>query len=107
MKALTIVLAVACFALAAHATAIDSAVGHGLKITDPAGGETTYRLAADQTFASERTSGEWKFENDRLCLTPTGGATFCLPYAEEKQVGDSWTISGPTGRVQFNAELVD
>lgn len=60
---------------------------------------TMWRKNADGT----QMKGTWKLADGELCVTQiepapqTGVATNCLPFPGAKKVGESWTVSLPTG----------
>jgi len=51
-------------------------------------------------------SGIWAVEEGRFCWTARGAARLCIPLPAGKAVGDSWDISGPTGKLVWTAEIV-
>lgn len=106
--------AFALYALAASpafaAGATDGLIGNTLTLTDSNGAATAYKFTADGAFTRVSPSGSedggaWATEGERLCLMPTGGAKYCLPWAEDRAVGDVWEVKGPTGAVAFTAAI--
>lgn len=52
-------------------------------------------------------SGFWQIEEGRgFCWTARGASTVCIAMPMDKNVGDTWDIAGPTGRVVWKAEIV-
>jgi hypothetical protein len=51
-------------------------------------------------------SGNWAIEERGFCWTARGAARLCIPLPADKAVGDSWEVTGPTGRVVWTAEIV-
>jgi len=52
-------------------------------------------------------TGPWYVQDGRFCWTARGAATLCIPLPADKGVGDTWEIRGPTGRLSWNAEIVE
>lgn len=51
-------------------------------------------------------SGFWSVQDDgRFCWTARGAATLCIVMPVDKGVGDTWEITGPTGRLVWTAEI--
>lgn len=51
-------------------------------------------------------SGNWAIEERGFCWTARGAARLCIPLPADKSVGDSWEVTGPTGKVSWTAEIV-
>lgn len=52
-------------------------------------------------------SGFWKLEEGRsFCWTARGAASLCIAMPMDRQVGGTWEIAGPTGRIVWKAEIV-
>ncbi len=107
MRALFVLLFAVAFANAAAAAPIASPAGHALQLTRPDGAATVYRFEEDGRYASGDVQGAWSLADGRLCLTPEGGAQFCLPFAPTHEVGESWEMRGPTGAVVATAEFIE
>jgi hypothetical protein len=111
MKRLLLAAAVALGAAgAAAADTLDVLVQNTLTLTDTQGGVTTVLLSEGGRFEQSNArgtwaSGFWTKEKDRLCITARGEAMVCLPLQADKAVGDSWEISGPTGRLAWTAQI--
>lgn len=103
MKKLAMALAVsaAMFAGAAFADTIANAEGNTFVVTDGSGAQARYHFNADNTFVAHTPEGEvsgvYELADGQLCLTPTGGERGCVPYAGDKNVGDTWTQPGTDG----------
>ena len=101
-------------ALASSAAADTIAVlmKNTLTMTDSQGGVTTAWFSADgrmkQTDSSGmHAEGAWAMEGQRLCWTARGKARLCVPLEEDKSVGDSWEVKGPTGQVVGSLAIVE
>lgn len=102
MKKFAAVLALSAFAAgAAFAQPIANAEGNTFVVTYANGAVARYHFNADNTFMAHapngHISGTYEVTGGQLCLTPTGGERGCLPYAGEKNVGDTWTQTGSDG----------
>ena len=89
----------------------DVLTANTLILTDGADNQTTYLLDADGRFSEtasdgKRSSGAWTLKDGRLCVTPEGQSTACVPMGEARVVGYTWDIKGPTGQVIWHAEIV-
>jgi len=56
--------------------------------------------------AGTQASGFWSMEERGFCWTARGAASLCIPMPADKDVGDSWEITGPTGKLVWTAEIV-
>jgi hypothetical protein len=104
------------FALAAAGPAaadtLDVLKQNTLTLTDAGGGVTTVLLADEGKMeqadaAGSWAAGFWSSGQRGLCWTARGKSELCIPLAADKTVGDSWEISGPTGRVVWTARIVE
>jgi hypothetical protein len=82
-----------------------------LILTDVADNQTAYLLDADghfteTTYDGRQAHGAWTLKEGRLCVTPEGQSTACVPMGEDRVVGYAWDIKGPTGQVVWHAEIV-
>ena len=89
----------------------DVLTANTLILTDSADNQTAYLLDADGRFSEtasdgKRSSGAWTLKGGRLCVTPEGQSTACVPMGEDRVVGYAWDIKGPTGQVIWHAEIV-
>ena len=89
----------------------DVLTANTLILTDSADNQTAYLLDADGRFSEtasdgKRSSGAWTLKDGRLCVTPEGQSTACVPMGEDRVVGYAWDIKGPTGQVIWHAEIV-
>lgn len=102
MKKFAAVLALGVFAAgAAFADPIPNAASNTFVVTYANGAQARYHFNADNTFGAHtpngHVSGTYELAGDQLCLTPAGGERGCLPYAGDKNVGDTWTQTGSDG----------
>lgn len=51
-------------------------------------------------------SGNWAIEERGFCWTARGAARLCIPLPADRSVGDTWEVTGPTGRLAWTAEIV-
>lgn len=109
-------LALAVLAMAAvwpaAADTIDVLKKNTLTLADAGGGVTTVLLAdegeMEQTDpAGMWAAGFWSMEARGLCWTARGKSQVCVPLAGGNDVGDTWEISGPTGRVVWTARILE
>jgi len=86
---------------AAFADPIANADDNTFVVTYANGAEARYHFNADNTFAAHTPSGAvngtYELSGGQLCLTPAGGERGCIPYAGDKNVGDTWTQTGSDG----------
>ena len=102
MKKLIIALAIAALPLQALAAPIDSAVGNTIVVRNADGSTLQVRLKADGTETQTLPDGSvvhgtWTVANGQLCQTLQGAQPMCVPVAEGKNVGDSWTSTDAQG----------
>jgi hypothetical protein len=116
MKTLTgISLACAVTLMAAGAAAADTIgvlIKNTLTMTDAQGGVTTAWFSEGGRMrqidpAGMRAEGAWQMEGPRLCWTARGKSRICVPLEEDKSVGDTWEIKGPTGKVAGTLAIVE
>ena len=103
MKKLAAVLALgaALTAGAAFADTVANAEGNTFVVTYSNGAQARYHFNADGTFMAHTpngdVSGTYELNGGQLCITPTGGEAGCVPYAGDKNVGDTWTQTAADG----------
>ena len=99
--AATLAFGVALTAGAAFADTVANAEGNTFVVTYANGAQARYHFNADNTFAAQtpngQVSGAYELSGGQLCLTPAGGERGCVPYAGDKNVGDTWTQTGTDG----------
>lgn len=98
------------FAAPAMADTIEVLKANTLVLTAQDGGTTTVLIGEDGKMEQVNSSGMWAagFWSDdggRFCWTARGAAQVCIPLPVDKAVGDTWQITGPTGRVIWTAEI--
>lgn len=49
--------------------------------------------------------GFWAMEERGFCWTARGAAKLCIAMPADKDVGDTWEIRGPTGKLVWAAEI--
>lgn len=49
--------------------------------------------------------GVWAMEERGFCWTARGAAKLCIAMPADKDVGDTWEIRGPTGKLVWTAEI--
>lgn len=86
-------------AFAANTVVATGANGAVLKFKFNPGGAYTM-TAGDQSV-----TGTWAVENNQFCITPQGGDKSCSPYAADRKVGDTWSVTGADG-VVYSVQLV-
>lgn len=96
----------------AAADTVDVLLKNTLTLTDAQGGVTTVVLGDEGKFEQTNAAGlwaagVWKKQDGRLCMTARGQSETCMPLEADKDVGDSWEIKGPTGRVVWTATVVE
>jgi hypothetical protein len=111
-RALAAIALVLAASPAAWADTLDVLKKNTLTLTDAGGGVTTLLLSdegrMEQTDpAGTWAAGFWSMEARDLCWTARGKPGLCIPLAADKEVGDAWEISGPTGRVVWSARIVE
>ena len=86
---------------AAFADTIANAAENTFVVTYANGAVARYHFNADNTFGAHTPNGHvhgtYELAGGQLCLTPAGGERGCLPYAGDKNVGDTWTQTGSDG----------
>lgn len=112
MRSAALALLFLASAIGAAAATIDETFANTLVVTGSNGAATRYflepggGLAVAHADNSYLDGGRWVLEGEALCLTPAGAThTSCYPFAPDKSVGDSWTITGPTGQVTVTLAL--
>lgn len=111
MKRLLIAAALAALCPSpASADTLSVLTANTLTLTDASGGVTTVLLNADNSLrqidpAGVTASGFWSADNDRLCMTARGKAQICFSLPADKQVGDTFDLTGQTGRVAWTAAI--
>jgi len=116
MKTLVrITLASAAMLMAAGPAAADTIgvlMKNTLTMTDAQGGVTTAWFSEGGRMKQTDPSGMyavgfWEMDGQRLCWTARGKARICVPLEEDKSVGDSWEVKGPTGKVAATLAIVE
>jgi hypothetical protein len=49
--------------------------------------------------------GFWAIKNETFCWTARGASEVCIAMPADKNIGDTWEIKGPTGKVVWTAEI--
>jgi hypothetical protein len=49
--------------------------------------------------------GFWEMKDGTFCWTARGASTLCIALPDDKRVGDTWEIKGPTGKLVWTAEI--
>jgi len=103
---------VALCASPASADTIAVLMQNTLTLTDEAGGVTTVLINADKTLrqvdpVGMGASGFWSADNARLCMTARGKAQICFTLPADKQVGETFDLTGPTGKLAWTAAIVE
>lgn len=101
----------AAVAMPAAADTLDTLYKNTLTLTDTQGRTTTVLVSEggqlEQVNAAGMwAAGFWTHEGGRFCWTARGKSQVCVALAPDKGVGDSWEITGPTGKVAWTAEVV-
>ena len=96
----------------ASADTLGALMKNTLTMTDAQGGVTTAWFSEGgrmkQTDSSGmRADGAWAMEGERLCWTARGKSRICVPLEDDKQVGDTWEVKGPTGKVAATLAIVE
>lgn len=86
---------------AAFADPIANAADNTFVVTYANGAQARYHFNEDNTFGAHTPNGvvhgAWELSGGQLCLTPNGGERGCIPYAGDKNVGETWTQTGTDG----------
>jgi hypothetical protein len=103
---------VALCAASASADTIAVLTRNTLTLTDEAGGVTTVLLNADKSLGQidpvgMGAAGFWSLDNARLCMTARGKAQICFTLPADKQVGETFNLTGPTGKMSWTAAIVE
>ncbi len=98
-------------ALPAAAATLDELYQNTLILTDGQGRTTTVLVSEGGRLeqvngAGMWAAGFWAKDGDSFCWTARGEAQVCIPLAADKGVGDTWEVSGPTGKVAWTAGVV-
>ncbi len=107
MKKMLIALALGAAAIAPAAGAMENMFGNTLVAAVTGGPEVRVHFNADNTYSmalpdGSAVQGAWAENNGQLCLTPQGGAAECYPELGERNVGETWTVSGPQGEMTLS-----
>jgi YD repeat-containing protein len=103
--------AAAALAGPAFAGVRDVLAANTLILIDGADHQTAYLFDADGSFTQttydgQHAHGAWTLKDGRLCVTPQGQSTACVPMGDDRIVGYAWEIKGPTGQVVWHAEII-
>lgn len=49
--------------------------------------------------------GFWAMEDGKFCWTARGASKICITMPTDMEVGDTWEIHGPTGKLMWTAEI--
>lgn len=94
----------------ASADSLDVLYRNTLTLTSAQGGVTTVLLAEDGKFEQTNARGMWAAgfwtqKDGRFCMTARGESEICFPLENQKSVGDTWEINGPTGGPVWTARI--
>ncbi|MES1157438.1 MAG: hypothetical protein ABUL73_06620 [Alphaproteobacteria bacterium] len=81
----------------AVAKTMDSTFGNTVTVTHPDGAVERYFFEPDGSFTArmpggQNVVGQWVRRDAEVCLTVQGQDENCTPVADDKNVGDSWTL---------------
>ncbi|MGE0829455.1 MAG: hypothetical protein AB7O04_08905 [Hyphomonadaceae bacterium] len=105
MKKLMIAAAfAACVSGQAFAGTMENSFGNTMIVAAPDGATQRYFFNADNTFTATTASGEsmsgtWRANGAQICLARPSGET-CYDMPADKNVGDSWTLTTPSGETR-------
>lgn len=97
---------------AAAADTLDALYKNTLTLTDTRGGVYTLLVSEDGKMEQTNSAGTWaagfwtKTERG-FCWTARGAATLCIAMPDDKGIGDTWEIRGPTGVLSWTAAIVE
>ena len=94
----------------AVADTMDVLKANTLVLTAPGGGATVLLIGDNGKMEQVNArgmwaAGFWSMQARGFCWTARGESEVCIPMPADKAVGDSWEITGPTGKVAWTAEI--